>query len=70
MGSSSGERARGPHCGTRRFRGYAAICQDTTTAKEDERLLERQNICLKECKSILANDLQNPLNGIEGHLDR
>ncbi len=50
------------------FRGYAAISQDTTTTKEYERMLERQNDRLKEFTDILAHDLRNPLNVIEGNL--
>lgn len=50
------------------FHGYAAISQDTTTTKEYERMLERQNDRLKEFTDILAHDLRNPLNVIDGHL--
>ncbi|MDB9285334.1 PAS domain-containing sensor histidine kinase [Halorubrum ezzemoulense] len=50
------------------FHGYAAISRDTTTAKEYERMLERQNDRLKEFTDILAHDLRNPLNVIEGSL--
>ena len=50
------------------FQGYAAISQDTTTKKEYERMLERQNDRLKEFTDILAHDLRNPLNVIEGNL--
>lgn len=50
------------------FHGYAAISQDTTTTKEYERMLERQNDRLKEFTDILAHDLRNPLNVIEGNL--
>ncbi|SFP42538.1 PAS domain S-box-containing protein [Halolamina pelagica] len=48
--------------------GYAAISRDTTTTKEYERMLERQNDRLKEFTDILAHDLRNPLNVIEGNL--
>jgi PAS domain S-box-containing protein len=50
------------------FRGYAAISRDTTEQKEYERMLERQNDRLKEFTDILAHDLRNPLNVIEGSL--
>ncbi|WP_193309946.1 nitrogen regulation protein NR(II) [Halorubrum halophilum] len=50
------------------FQGYAAISQDTTTTKEYERMLERQNDRLKEFTDILAHDLRNPLNVIGGNL--
>ncbi|WP_248897628.1 PAS domain-containing sensor histidine kinase [Haloplanus halobius] len=52
------------------FHGYAAISQDTTTTKEYERMLERQNDRLKEFTDILAHDLRNPLNVIDGNLIR
>ncbi|MYL16981.1 PAS domain S-box protein [Halorubrum terrestre] len=50
------------------FHGYAAISRDTTATKEYERMLERQNDRLKEFTDILAHDLRNPLNVIEGNL--
>ena len=50
------------------FQGYAAVSQDTTTQKEYERMLERQNDRLKEFTDILAHDLRNPLTVIEGNL--
>lgn len=50
------------------FYGYAAISRDTTTTKEYERMLERQNDRLKEFTDILAHDLRNPLNLIDGNL--
>lgn len=50
------------------FNGYAAISRDTTATKEYERMLERQNDRLKEFTDILAHDLRNPLNVIEGNL--
>ncbi len=50
------------------FHGYAAVCRDTTTTKEYERMLERRNNRLKEFTDILAHDLRNPLNVIEGNL--
>jgi len=52
------------------FDGYAAISQDTTTTKEYERMLERQNDRLKEFTDILAHDLRNPLSIIDGYLQR
>ena len=50
------------------FHGYAAISRDTTPTKEYERMLERQNDRLKEFTDILAHDLRNPLNVIDGHV--
>jgi PAS domain S-box-containing protein len=49
---------------------YVAVCRDETEKKEYERMLERQNDRLKEFTDILAHDLRNPLNVIQGHLDR
>ncbi|WP_275882239.1 PAS domain-containing sensor histidine kinase [Halorhabdus sp. BNX81] len=48
--------------------GFAAISHDETTAKEYERMLERQNDRLKEFTDILAHDLRNPLSVIDGNL--
>lgn len=48
--------------------GFAAISQDETTDKEYERMLERQNDRLKEFTDILAHDLRNPLEIIDGRL--
>jgi PAS domain S-box-containing protein len=54
--------------GTDPLQGYGAVCQDTTTAKEYQRMLERQNDRLKEFTDILAHDLRNPLNAIDQYL--
>jgi PAS domain S-box-containing protein len=51
------------------FEGYAVIVQDTTTRKQYERMLERQNDRLKEFTDILSHDLRNPLNILRGHLN-
>lgn len=51
------------------FDGYVAIVQDTTARKQYEQMLERQNDRLKEFTDILAHDLRNPLNLIEGRLE-
>ncbi|WP_370454838.1 ATP-binding protein [Halorhabdus sp. CBA1104] len=48
--------------------GFAAISQDETATKEYERMLERQNDRLKEFTDILAHDLRNPLEVIDGRL--
>ncbi len=48
--------------------GFAAISQDETTTKEYERMLERQNDRLKEFTDILAHDLRNPIEIIDGRL--
>ena len=48
--------------------GFAAVCRDETTTKEYERMLERQNDRLKEFTDILAHDLRNPLEIIDGNL--
>ena len=50
------------------FQGYAAVSHDTTTRKEHEQMLERQNDRLKEFTDILAHDLRNPLTVIDGNL--
>lgn len=47
---------------------YGAVCRDTTTTKEYQRMLERQNDRLKEFTDILAHDLRNPLNAIDQYL--
>ena len=52
----------------RESEGYGAVCRDTTTTKEYQRMLERQNDRLKEFTDILAHDLRNPLNAIDQHL--
>jgi PAS domain S-box-containing protein len=49
--------------------GFAVVSQDTTDAKQYERMLERQNDRLKEFTDILAHDLRTPLGVIEGHLE-
>lgn len=51
------------------FLGYVVISQDTTGKKQYEQMLERQNDRLKEFTDILAHDLRNPLNVIEGRLE-
>jgi len=51
-----------------KFDGYAVIVRDTTTRKQYERMLERQNDRLKEFTDILSHDLRNPLNVLSGHL--
>jgi len=48
--------------------GFVAISHDETSAKEYERMLERQNDRLKEFTDILAHDLRNPLSVIDGNL--
>lgn len=50
------------------FDGYAVVCEDRTEKKEYERMLERQNDRLKEFTDIIAHDLRNPLNLIDGRL--
>jgi PAS domain S-box-containing protein len=50
--------------------GYAVIVQDTTTRKQYERMLERQNDRLKEFTDILSHDLRNPLNVLSGNLNQ
>ena len=52
------------------FDGYTVIVQDTTTRKQYERMLERQNDRLKEFTDILSHDLRNPLNVLGGHLEQ
>ena len=49
--------------------GYAVVVQDTTTRKQYERMLERQNDRLKEFTDILSHDLKTPLAVIDGRLD-
>jgi signal transduction histidine kinase len=51
------------------FEGYAVASQDTTTEKQYERMLERQNDRLKEFTDILSHDLKSPLSVLEGRLD-
>jgi len=48
--------------------GWAVVGRDKTPSKEYERMLERQNDRLKEFTDILAHDLRNPLQAIDGHL--
>lgn len=48
---------------------YTVISQDTTAKKQHERMLEHQNDRLKEFTDILAHDLRNPLQVIDGRLD-
>ena len=50
------------------FDGYAVISHDTTTTKQYERMLERQNDRLKEFTDILSHDLRSPLAVISGRL--
>ena len=50
------------------FDGYAVVTQDTTTRKQYERMLERQNDRLKEFTDILSHDLRTPLAVIEGRV--
>jgi len=49
--------------------GYAVIVRDTTTRKQYERMLERQNDRLKEFTDILSHDLRTPLGIIDGRLE-
>jgi PAS domain S-box-containing protein len=49
--------------------GYAVIVRDTTTRKQYERMLERQNDRLKEFTDILSHDLRAPLGIINGRLE-
>jgi PAS domain S-box-containing protein len=51
------------------FDGYAVVTQDTTTRKQYERMLERQNDRLKEFTDILSHDLKTPLSVIDGRLN-
>ena len=46
--------------------GYVVVSHDTTDKKQYEQMLERQNDRLKEFTDILAHDLRNPLNVIDG----
>jgi PAS domain S-box-containing protein len=48
--------------------GYAVIVRDTTTRKQYERMLERQNDRLKEFTDVLSHDLRTPLGIIDGRL--
>jgi signal transduction histidine kinase len=50
------------------FHGYTVVTQDTTSSKQYERMLERQNDRLKEFTDILSHDLRNPLNIVSGNL--
>lgn len=49
--------------------GYVIVSQDTTEKKQYKQMLERQNDRLKEFTDIIAHDLRNPLNVIDGRLD-
>lgn len=51
------------------FDGYAVVCRDTTSRKQYERMLERQNDRLKQFTDILSHDLRAPLSVIDGRLD-
>jgi PAS domain S-box-containing protein len=51
------------------FRGYAVVSRDATTQRQETQRLKRQNDRLKEFTDILAHDLRNPLQAIEGQLD-
>jgi PAS domain S-box-containing protein len=48
--------------------GHAVVVRDTTTRKQHERMLERQNDRLKEFTEILSHDLRTPLSIIDGHM--
>jgi PAS domain S-box-containing protein len=50
------------------FDGYAVVCRDTTSRKQYERMLERQNDRLKQFTDILSHDLRIPLSVIDGRL--
>jgi PAS domain S-box-containing protein len=49
--------------------GYAVTSRDTTSQKQYERMLERQNDRLKEFTDILSHDLRTPLSVIDGRLE-
>jgi PAS domain S-box-containing protein len=51
------------------FDGYVVTSRDTTSRKQYERMLERQNDRLKEFTDILAHDLRTPLSVIDGRLE-
>ncbi len=46
--------------------GYAVVSKDMTEKHEYEQMLERQNDRLKEFADILAHDLRNPLQLVDG----
>jgi PAS domain S-box-containing protein len=48
------------------FHGYAVVSKDMTEKHEYEQMLERQNDRLKEFADILAHDLRNPLQLVDG----
>ena len=49
--------------------GYTVVSKDTTSQKQYERTLERQNDRLKEFTDILSHDLRSPLAVVSGRLD-
>jgi PAS domain S-box-containing protein len=49
--------------------GYTVVGKDTTSQKQYERMLERQNDRLKEFTDILSHDLRSPLAVVSGRLD-
>jgi PAS domain S-box-containing protein len=51
------------------FHGYTVVSKDTTSQKQYERMLERQNDRLKEFTDILSHDLRSPLAVIAGRLE-
>ena len=55
--------------GDEEFAGYGVVSQDTTSQKQYERMLERQNDRLKEFTDILSHDLRSPLSVIDGRLE-
>ena len=55
--------------GNEEFDGYGVVSRDTTSQKQYERMLERQNDRLKEFTDILSHDLRSPLSVIDGRLD-
>ncbi|WP_380675103.1 two-component system sensor histidine kinase NtrB [Salinigranum sp. GCM10025319] len=55
--------------GNDEFGGYGVVSRDTTTRKQYERMLERQNDRLKEFTDILSHDLRSPLSVIDGRLE-
>jgi len=55
--------------GTEDFDGYVVVSEDTTVSKQYEQMLERQNDRLKEFTDVIAHDLRNPLNVIDGRLE-
>jgi PAS domain S-box-containing protein len=55
--------------GDEEFDSYGVVSQDTTSQKQYERMLERQNDRLKEFTDILSHDLRSPLSVIDGRLE-